>query len=112
MGFFDFLIHNPVIILVSICAGAIYGLIMGIGKDIKDKMAWVGISVLVWGLVFGSLSTFADYNDYKNHYTTCEKPVAKRAGYIFADNRCWKPTNSYVKVNQTTKTKQELLNAK
>lgn len=114
MGYFEFLANNSVTVLVFVVAGILFGFTQGLGDSWKDKMAYAGIGVVFWGLILAPLIIRMDYSDYKRHYTTCEKYEAKQAGYIMSDERCYKPVgkNVYVKVDEKTKTKQELLNAK
>lgn len=114
IGFFEFLMQNAEFILVFVIAGALFGFVQGLGESWKYKLAGVGVGVIFWGFILSPLVIRMDYSDYKRHYATCEKYEAKQAGYIFSDNRCYKPIakDVYVKVNETTKTKQELLDAK
>ncbi|QEG12115.1 hypothetical protein OMEGA_47 [Klebsiella phage vB_KaeM_KaOmega] len=114
IGFFEFLIQNAEFILVFVIAGALFGFVQGLGESWKYKLAGVGVGVIFWGFLLSPLIIRMDYSDYKRHYATCEKYEAKQAGYIFSDDRCYKPIakDVYVKVNETTKTKQELLDAK
>ncbi|AKJ73483.1 hypothetical protein SP40_42 [Salmonella phage 40] len=40
--------------------------------------------VVVFGTIFNALSTYGDgYSMYKNHWTTCAKPEAVAAFYVF-----------------------------
>lgn len=114
IGFFEFLIKNADMILIFVIAGALFGLVQGLGESWKHKLAGVGVGVIFWGFILSPLIIRMDYSDYKRHYVTCEKYEAKQAGYIMSDERCYKPIakDVYVKVNETTKTKQELLDAK
>lgn len=114
MGFFEFLVKNADMILVLVFVGALFGVVTGLGESWAHKLVGVGIGVIVWGFILAPLVIRVDYGDYKRHYATCEKYEAKQAGYIFSDERCYKPIakDVYVKVNETTKTKQELLNVK
>lgn len=114
MTFWQYLCYNPAILISCVIFGAVFGFITSFfeGYNFKERMGHIGISILIWLVIMFPMVSWADYHDYKKHYQTCEKPVAKRAGYIFSENRCWKPTNTYVKVNETTKTKQELLDVK
>lgn len=114
MGFFEFLVKNADMILVLVLVGALFGVVSGLGESWGRKLIGVGIGVIVWGFILSPLLILADYGDYKRHYATCEKYEAKQAGYIFSDERCYKPIakDVYVKVNENTKTKQELLNVK
>uniref|UniRef100_UPI003D4C1F5D hypothetical protein n=1 Tax=Escherichia coli TaxID=562 RepID=UPI003D4C1F5D len=114
IGFFEFLIQNAEFILVFVIAGALFGFVQGLGESWKYKLAGVGVGVIFWGFLLSPLIIRMEYSDYKRHYATCEKYEAKQAGYIFSDDRCYKPIakDVYVKVNETTKTKQELLDAK
>lgn len=114
IGFFEFMANNAVAILIFVIVGAFIGFAQGLGESWKPKLAGVGVSVILWGFVLAPLILRMDYSDYKRHYATCEKYEAKQAGYIFSDERCYKPIakDVYVKVNETTKTKQELLDAK
>lgn len=114
IGFFEFMVNNAIVILFFVVGGALFGLISSIGESWKDKMVGVGVGVVFWGFILAPCILRMDYSDYKRHYATCEKYEAKQAGYIFSDERCYKPIakDVYVKVNQDTKTKQELLNVK
>lgn len=114
IGFFEFMANNAVVILIFVIGGVGIGFVQGLGESWKPKLAGVGVSVILWGFVLAPLFLRMDYSDYKRHYATCEKYEAKQAGYIFSDERCYKPIakDVYVKVNETTKTKQELLDAK
>ncbi|UTC25238.1 hypothetical protein P7_048 [Pectobacterium phage vB_PcaM_P7_Pc] len=114
IGFFEFLMQYAEVILVFVVAGALFGFVQGLGESWKYKLAGVGAGVIFWGFILSPLVIRMGYGDYKRHYATCEKYEAKQAGYIFSDNYCYKPIakDVYVKVNETTKTKQELLDAK
>lgn len=114
IGFFEFMANNAVVILFFVVGGFLFGLLQGLGEPWKDKMVGAGVGVIIWGFILAPFILRLDYGDYKRHYATCEKYEAKQAGYIMSDERCYKPIakDVYVKVNDTTKTKQELLNAK
>ena len=114
MTFWQYQCDNPAMLIACVVFGAIFGVMTSFfeGYNFKERMGHIAVAILIWLFITYPLLSWMDYSDYKKHYQTCEKPVAKRAGYIFADNRCWKPTNTYVKVNQETKTKQELLDVK
>lgn len=114
IGFFEFMENNAVFILAFVIAGFLLGLAQSLGDPWKDKLCYAGFAVVIWGFVLAPILLRLDYGDYKRHYATCEKYEAKQAGYIMSDERCYKPIAEgvYVKVNQVTKTKQELLNAK
>lgn len=106
---------NLVAFFFCLIAGAIMGLLTSVGEcdNFKERAGWVAISVLFWAVISFPATTWVEYDKYKNHYTTCEKPVAKRAGYIFGEKRCWKPVSGYVTVNSSDfKTKGEIVNAK
>lgn len=112
MGFFEFLFKNADVILVFVIGGVFMGLVQGLGESWKHKLAGVGVGVIFWGLTLAPLLVRMGYSDYKRHYATCQKYEAKQAGYIMSGERCYKPVNKdmYIKVNESTKTKQELLN--
>lgn len=114
IGFFEFMANNAVVILIFVIGGAFFGFAQGLGESWKHKLAGVGVGVIFWGFMLAPLILRLDYGDYKRHYATCEKYEAKQAGYILSDFRCYKPIakDVYVKVNEITKTKQELLDAK
>lgn len=115
MTFWQYLLDNPGFLLACILFGLIFGVITQFNEGytrVIERVGHIFVAILLWIFITYPAISWMDYGDYKKHYTTCEKPVAKRAGYVFAENRCWKPTNTYVKVNETTKTKQELLNDK
>ena len=114
MGFFEFMANNAVVILVFVIGGAFFGLMQGLGESWKHKLAGVGVGVIFWGFMLAPFVLRLDYSDYKRHYATCQKYEAKQAGYIMSGERCYKPVNKdmYIKVNESTKTKQELLNDK
>jgi type IV secretory pathway VirB6-like protein len=65
----------------------------------RIKYALIG---LVIGLIPGGLSSWSGYNDYQNHYTTCSKPAAVKAFYVFdfEKERCFRPFVGLVPVNQ------------
>lgn len=112
MTFWQYLCDNPMTLVIM----AVFGLLFGIftscfeGYNLKERLGHIFVSILFWVFITYPIISWMDYTDYKKHYATCEKTSAKRAGYIFAENRCWKPVTSYVRVNETTKSKQELLN--
>lgn len=112
MTFWQYLCDNPMTLVIMAVFGAVFGLITSFneGYNWKERLCHICASILMWVFITYPAVSWMDYSDYKKHYATCEKPVAKRAGYILSENRCWKPVTSYVKVNETTKSKQELLN--
>lgn len=114
ISFFEFLVKNADIILMFVVVGLLFGLVQGLGESWKYKLAGAGLGVIFWGFIMTPLILRMDYSDYKRHYATCQKYEAKHAGYIFSDTRCYKPVGKdvYVRVNEKTKTKQELLDAK
>lgn len=110
IGFFDFLVNNPIPFVSFTIMGSIFGLFHGLGESWKYKIGATLVGAALWGVTLGTLNTWVDYDTYKRHYVTCDKYEAKQAGYIFSENRCWKPVQSYIKVSDTSKTKQDLLN--
>lgn len=114
MTFWQHLLDNPATLFFCAAFGLIFGFFTSLfeGYTLKERLGHIVVSIFMWLVITFPLISWTDYSDYKRHYTTCEKPVAKRAGYIFSEERCWKPVTSYVKVNETTKSKQELLDAK
>lgn len=112
LGFFEFLFQNLVYIVLFFIVGIIMGLVCSLGDGWSEKFKHIGVAVLIYGFILGPLVARSDYSDYKRHYITCEKYEAKQAGYIFHDDRCYKPVNGtqYIKVNDTLKTKKELQN--
>lgn len=114
MTFWQYLGDNPMTLVIMVVFGALFGLFTSFdeGYNLKERLGHIFMVILLWVFISYPAVSWSDYHDYKKHYVTCEKPIAKRAGYIFAENRCWKPVASYVKVNETTKSKKELLNDK
>jgi|AGFT01.1.fsa_nt_gi hypothetical protein len=112
MTFWQYLCDNPATLIIMVVFGGVFGVFTSCfeGYNWKERLGHICVVILMWVFITYPAVSWMDYTDYKKHYVTCEKPVAKRAGYIFAENRCWKPVTSYVKVNETTKSKQELLN--
>lgn len=112
LGFFEFLFQNQGYLVAGLIVGVVMGLIYGSGEPMVDKLKNIGLAVAFYGLLAAPLLARMDYNDYKRHYITCAKYEAKQAGYMFHDNRCYKPVNGtqYIKVNDTLKTKKELQN--
>lgn len=112
MTLWQYLCDNPMTLVIVTALGGIIGLFTSFneGYNWKERLGYIFAMTLVWVLIVYPASSWADYSTYKKHYVTCEKLVAQRGGYIFAENRCWKPVTSYVRVNETTKSKQELLN--
>lgn len=112
LGFFEFLFQSWGYLVGGLIAGIVMGLIYGHGESRADKLKNIALAVAFYGLLAGPLMARVEYGDYKRHYITCEKYEAKQAGYIFHDNRCYKPVNGtqYIKVNDTLKTKKELQN--
>lgn len=114
IGYFAYLLENTGLILAFLLGGATHGLAMALGRDWKEKLQMSCIAGMFFGFVLAPAIIKLDHSNYKRHYATCQKYEAKRAGYIFSGERCYKPIakDVYVKVNETTKTKQELFNAK
>lgn len=112
IGFFEYLMNNTGVILGFLIGGGLYGMAMSLGREWKEKFQMASIAAVFFGFVLSPVVIKVNQMDNNRHYATCSKYEAKQAGYIFAEERCWKPVKSYIKVNGTTKTKQELLNAK
>lgn len=112
LGFFEFMFQNLFYIVLFFIVGIIMGLVISLGDGWSEKFKHIGVAALIYGFILGPLVARSDYSDYKRHYITCEKYEAKQAGYIFHDDRCYKPVNGtqYIKVNDTLKTKKELQN--
>lgn len=111
LGFFEYLSQNLQGVILFVVVGIVYGFLVGLGESWSDKFKYVGIGVLMWGIVAGLGVSRIDYSDYKRHYATCTKYEAKQAGYIFNNHRCYKPITSkqYIVVNEhSLKTKEEL----
>lgn len=110
LGFFEFLSDNLTTVVMFCIVGVFMGLVSSLGDSWGEKFKHIGFAVVLYGFLLSPLIIRADYGDYKRHYLTCDKYEAKQAGYIFHDNRCYKPVNAtqYIKVNDTLKTKKEL----
>ena len=103
LGFFDwFVIHNNwVFIVFAFCMWGLLGMIHEDGW--KRRVVGFIIIGLLGGGTLGSLVTWDGYRTYKNHYTTCAKPAAVEAFYVFdfPRERCLKPFVGFVPVNAT-----------
>lgn len=99
LSFFNwFIIHNNwVLALVFILM-----LIFMCCHDMPGRRIKYGLIGLVIGLIPGGLSSWSGYSYYKNHYTTCSKPAAVKAFYVFdfEKERCLRPFVGLVPVNQ------------
>lgn len=112
LSFFEFLCNNLYYIVAFSAMGSIMAIFNSLGESWNTKLFSLIFCVGLYGFGLGTLVSHTDYLDYKRHWLTCEKYEAKKAGYIFANDKCWKPVKSYVKVDEQVKTKEELLNAK
>lgn len=112
IGYFAYLLDHTGLILAFLIAGFLYGFFMSLGEEWKEKFQVAGITAALFAFIAAPVVIKADQRAYNKHYATCTKYEAKQAGYIFSEERCWKPVQSYITVNDTSKTKQELLNAK
>lgn len=113
--FWQYLLDTPETLVFCILAGFIFGLVSQINEGYTraaERLGHVLVTILLWIFITYPAISWMDYSKYKKHYITCERLVSKQAGYIFSGNRCWKPTTTYVMVDEKTKTKQELLDAK
>lgn len=114
LTYWQYLMENPTSMLFFVICGALVGLSASLenAPNIKERLGYIMIGILCLMVTLFPLSSWGKYAAYRNNYVTCDKPAARSAGYIFSDNKCWKPYNAYVTVDTPTKTKQELLNAK
>lgn len=70
--------------------------------DMKGERIKFAAFGLVMALIPAGLSTWSGYHQYKNHYTTCSKPAAVSAMYVFDFDRevCLRPFVGFVPVDQ------------
>lgn len=115
ISFWAYLLDHSVEFLVICFAGFLFGLLYitdGMKRNLKNKVKVIAIQIFLWGFLVWPLMATIDYHKASNHYTSCNKPVAKRAGYIYSDYKCWAPARpgTYVDINEKLKTEQELRN--
>ncbi len=114
ISFWDYLLDNWPGFLVFCFVGFLFGLLVLTdgGRSVKEKLKVLAIHIFMWGCLAWPLISSVDYHKAKNHYVSCNKPVAKRAGYIYSDYKCWAPARAgtYVGINEKLKTEQELRN--
>lgn len=103
LGFFEwFTIHNNWVF--PIVAFVMWGILgMTSGNNWRSRLNWFLFVGLFGGLTLGGAATWDGYRTYKNHYTTCSRPEAQAAFYVFdfPRERCLKPFVGFVPVNST-----------
>lgn len=103
LGFFDWvIIHNNWVFLVF--SFALWGLLgMSYSEGWKKRLSWFLVGGVIGAVIVGGVGTYEGYRTYKNHYTTCAKPEAVNAFYVFdfQRERCLKPFVGLVPVNAT-----------
>lgn len=102
LGFFEwFTIHNNwVFIVITFLMWGILGMVHESGW--KQRAIWFCIAGLLGASTLGTAITWDGYRAYKNHYTTCSKPEAVNAFYVFdfKRERCLRPFVGFVPVNE------------
>lgn len=112
IGYFAYLLENTGLILAFLIGGITYGLVIAIGDQWEEKLKLAAFAAAACAFVLAPALLKGEQVDNNRHFATCNKYEAKQAGYIFAGERCWKPSKGYIVVNKESKTKQELSGAK
>jgi len=91
--------HYLPYIIMFVLWGSLGAIIMS-GNWVFRLKSMVAYGILC-GALFGGMSTSQDYRLYKNNMTTCMKPAAMAAGYVFdaQSEKCMKPFVGYVPVS-------------
>ena len=111
MTYFQFLENQSLLLLgIMLVVGTLWGFGITLGASWKEKFATVGLILMVWLFILYPAVSYTEYRDYKKNFITCEKPVAKRAGYIFHEYTCYKPVpnGSYLPVSDKISFKEDL----
>lgn len=103
LGFWQWLfVHNNWVgALIMYGALFLWGCVISLGDSSKHKVCSFILAAVI-GTLFSFLTTYQDgYRSYKNHWTTCNKPEAVAASYIFdeAKERCFKPVTGLITVD-------------
>lgn len=115
ISFWAYLLDHWVGFSVFSFIGFLFGVLVltdGSGRGWKGNLKVLVIHILLWGCLAWPLISSLDYHKASNHYASCNKPVAKRAGYIYSHYKCWAPARAgaYVDINEKLKTEKELRN--
>lgn len=107
MGFLEWLtVHNnwvPVSVLYT--AMLIWVFVAWKPSSWKEGVFAMVVMVGIFGTLFNFLGPYLDgYGSYKRHWTTCSKPEAVAAFYVFDEEkeRCFKPVVGFAPVNDNS----------
>ena len=106
IGFWDWLLmhNNWVFGLVLLLFFGFWGWGLGAGaKTWEGKTVAYGLASIVAVLMFFMTTYVGGYGMYKRHWTTCSKPEAIEAFYVFdaEKERCFKPVVGFAPVDDT-----------
>lgn len=104
LGFFDWwTMHNnwtPSLIIYAMML--FWALVISLKSSWKTYAFAIFLMVGVGGTIMNFLGTYLDgYGSYKRHWTTCSKPEAVAAFYVFdaQKERCFKPVVGFAPVD-------------
>lgn len=104
IGFWEWLtMHNnwvPGVIMYAMML--LWALVIAFKGTWKGYVVAIALMVGVGGTLFNFLGTYLDgYGMYKRHWTTCSKPEAVDAFYVFdaQKERCFKPVVGFAPVD-------------
>lgn len=117
MGYFEYLVFGQgrmFALGMFLVFGFLYGLLASADEPWIDKLKALGLSMCVWGLFMYPVTSYFEWTTYSKNFTTCQKPIAKAAGYLYNGDKCYKPVgdNAYILVSERINTKETILGNK